>query len=72
MQVQDFIEFVSKIELHVAMEYSVPHLGHNSSLMFGGLGKMVDIFIRYADRFSWPFGNSLAQFGPLTTNRENG
>lgn len=42
---------VTILQLHVALEYSVPHLGHNSSLMYGGLGKMVDIFIRYSDRY---------------------
>jgi len=26
--------------MHVALEYSVPHLGLNSELMFGGLGKV--------------------------------
>lgn len=37
---------------HVALEYSVPHLGHESNLMFGGLGKVVDMFCdpRFATR----------------------
>lgn len=26
--------------MHVCLEYSVPHLGLNSELMFGGLGKV--------------------------------
>lgn len=30
--------------LHAALEYSIPHLGHTNDLMFGGLGKVVDMF----------------------------
>lgn len=33
---------------HVALEYTVPHMKLNSELMFGGLGKVVDIFLRYS------------------------
>eukprot|EP00887_Chlorella_sp_A99_P003703 scaffold7.g3703.t1 len=36
--------------MHVALEYSVPHLGHETDLMFGGLGKVVDMFIRHRTR----------------------
>jgi len=25
---------------HLALEYTIPHLGHTSDLMFGGLGKV--------------------------------
>lgn len=35
--------------LHVALEYSIPHLGFNNQLMFGGLGMVVDTFIK-----QWP------------------
>ncbi len=34
--------------VHVALEYTVPHMNLNSELMFGGLGKVVDIFLRYS------------------------
>ena len=40
---------LADMELHVTLEYSVPHLGHNSSLMYGGLGKMVVNFVRCTD-----------------------
>lgn len=30
----------SRLIMHVCLEYSVPHLGMNSELMFGGLGKV--------------------------------
>jgi hypothetical protein len=32
--------------LHVAMEYSIPHLGYNDQFIYGGLGKVVDVFLR--------------------------
>ena len=32
--------------LHVAMEYSIPHLGYNDQFIYGGLGKVVDAFLR--------------------------
>ena len=35
---------------HLTLEYSVPHLGHASDLMFGGLGKVVDMFGEFSTR----------------------
>lgn len=35
---------------HLALEYAIPHLGMRSQLMFGGLGKVVEMFIEYATR----------------------
>jgi hypothetical protein len=32
--------------LHVAMEYSISHLGFNDTFMYGGLGKVVDVFLQ--------------------------
>jgi hypothetical protein len=32
--------------MHVALEYAVPHLGLTSQLMYGGLGKVVETFIK--------------------------
>jgi hypothetical protein len=32
--------------LHVAMEYSIPHLGFADQFIYGGLGKVVDAFLR--------------------------
>ncbi|KAK9845225.1 hypothetical protein WJX81_000502 [Elliptochloris bilobata] len=32
--------------LHVTLEYTVPHMGFTTALTYGGLGKMVDVFIR--------------------------
>ena len=36
--------------MHVALEYAVPHLGLAGELMFGGLGKVVEMFIRHSTR----------------------
>ncbi|KAL4458945.1 hypothetical protein ABPG75_013810 [Micractinium tetrahymenae] len=36
--------------MHVCLEYAVPHLGLTSELMYGGLGKVVETFIRCATR----------------------
>ncbi|KAK9817284.1 hypothetical protein WJX72_012213 [[Myrmecia] bisecta] len=47
-KVQTYVGMLAHMQLHIALEYSVPHLGHTSSLMYGGLGKMVDIFIRHS------------------------
>lgn len=44
--------------LHVALEYSIPHLGFNNQLMFGGLGMVVDTFIK-----QWP--GPMAIIAPL-------
>lgn len=44
--------------LHVALEYSIPHLGFNNQLMFGGLGMVVDTFIK-----QWP--GQMAVIAPL-------
>ena len=44
--------------LHVALEYSIPHLGFNNQLMFGGLGMVVDTFIK-----QWP--GPMAVIAPL-------
>ncbi|KAK9813846.1 hypothetical protein WJX73_001548 [Symbiochloris irregularis] len=49
-RVTNYTQELSQMELHVALEYTVPHLDHNNDLMYGGLGKMVDIFIRHSDR----------------------
>lgn len=35
---------------HMALEYSIPHLGFSNQLMFGGLGKVVEMFAEYASR----------------------
>jgi len=35
---------------HMALEYSIPHLGFSNQLMFGGLGKVVEMFAEYAVR----------------------
>lgn len=35
---------------HMALEYSIPHLGFSNQLMFGGLGKVVEMFAEYAIR----------------------
>jgi glycosidase/glycogen synthase len=35
---------------HLTLEYSIPHLGHASDLMFGGLGKVVDMFGEFSTR----------------------
>lgn len=32
--------------LHVALEYSLPHLGLNNQLMYGGMGLVVDTFLQ--------------------------
>lgn len=48
-KVQAYLGLLADMELHVTLEYSVPHLGHTNSLMYGGLGKMVDIFVRCTD-----------------------
>lgn len=32
--------------LHVAMEYTIPHLGYDDQFVYGGLGKVVDVFLR--------------------------
>ncbi|KAF8067137.1 mok12 [Scenedesmus sp. PABB004] len=44
--------------LHVALEYSLPHLGLTNQLMFGGLGMVVDTFLR-----EWP--GPLSLIAPL-------
>ncbi|KAI7845483.1 hypothetical protein COHA_001031 [Chlorella ohadii] len=48
----DALQSDSRLVMHVCLEYSVPHLGLNSELMFGGLGKVwvVDSFIRNTTR----------------------
>ena len=48
-KVRAYLGRLADMELHVTLEYSVPHLGHTNSLMYGGLGKMVDIFVRCTD-----------------------
>jgi hypothetical protein len=48
-QVSGQFEPVRERILHVALEYSIPHLGFNNQLMFGGLGMVVDSFIK-----QWP------------------
>lgn len=35
---------------HMALEYNIPHLGFSNQLMFGGLGKVVEMFAEYATR----------------------
>lgn len=35
---------------HMALEYSIPHLGFSNQLMFGGLGKVVEMFAEFATR----------------------
>jgi glycogen synthase len=35
---------------HLALEWSAPHLGHAHDLKFGGLGVVVDMFVRFAPR----------------------
>jgi hypothetical protein len=32
--------------MHVAMEYTIPYLGLDSEFVYGGLGKVVDTFIK--------------------------
>jgi len=32
--------------MHVAMEYSIPHLGLNKEFLYGGLGMVVDLFAK--------------------------
>lgn len=32
--------------MHVAMEYSIPHLGMNKEFLYGGLGMVVDLFAK--------------------------
>lgn len=48
------LSFVPMQVLHVAMEYTIPHLAHmgygdGGDFVFGGLGKVVDIFLQ-----CWP------------------
>jgi hypothetical protein len=41
---------LSAAVMHVALEYAVPSLGHLTDLMYGGLGKVVEMFIRYSTK----------------------
>lgn len=57
-QLSSQFEPVRERILHVALEYSIPHLGFNNQLMFGGLGMVVDTFIK-----QWP--GPMAVIAPL-------
>lgn len=43
MEMQTQITHVQLQVCHLALEYTVPFLKMNSELMFGGLGKVVDV-----------------------------
>lgn len=48
-KVSAYLGWLAVLELHVTLKYSVPHLGPTNSLMYGGLGKMVDTFVQCTD-----------------------